>query len=336
MQRQHQSETKNAITTSNKENAIDQHSPHPIEELQSAIGNRAVNQLLKTQQTISPQPTLQAKFRGLSGELTENLQQQGEVLPKASGGGKKIPEAVQQKMETAFGTDFSDVRIHEGKEAESIGAIAYTRGQNIHFAPGKYDPNSQTGQKLLGHELTHVMQQQAGQVAAPQGKDIPINVEPQLEHEADVLGAKAAQGKQVQVAGAGTRLESTVALDAGQVVQCGRTPGLLKTPARHLKKKLLALHGLGHALAGNLNRAVAISRQIKRIEQKLNADKMRRNPPNFKSTVDEMNSSSQVSGLAEGEEQLQEFQQELASLGESESEKEGSLTEEEKFEIKEG
>jgi hypothetical protein len=46
MQRQHQSKTKNAIASSNRENAIARSSTHPIEELQSAIGNRAVNQLL--------------------------------------------------------------------------------------------------------------------------------------------------------------------------------------------------------------------------------------------------------------------------------------------------
>jgi Domain of unknown function (DUF4157)/Acetyltransferase (GNAT) domain len=195
---------------------IAQHFPHPIEQLQSAIGNRAVNRLLANQPTVQAKPL----FRGWSHEFTQNLQQSSERLPDVSGGGKTMPEAIKQKMETAFGKDFSDVRIHEGKEAESIGAIAYTRGRDIHFAPGQYNPISQKGQELLGHELAHVVQQQAGQVAMPQGKGVPINADRRLENEADVLGTKVAQGDRVQVAGSETRLGHSVALDTGEVVQC--------------------------------------------------------------------------------------------------------------------
>jgi hypothetical protein len=128
----------------------------------------------------------------------------------SSGSGKALPKAVQRKMESAFGTSLGDVRIHEGPEAKSIGAVAYTRGSNIHFQPGKYDPNSQSGQQLLGHELTHVVQQRAGQVATPQGKGAPINADPQLEAEADTMGAKAASGQPAQVSGTGTGIQRMV------------------------------------------------------------------------------------------------------------------------------
>ena len=57
------------------------------------------------------------------------------LQPKS--GGQAIPDQVRAKMETAFGMDFSDVRVHIGQEASSIGAIAYTWGTNIHFAPGR-------------------------------------------------------------------------------------------------------------------------------------------------------------------------------------------------------
>jgi hypothetical protein len=65
MERQHLSQTKNTIASSNRESAIARSSTHPVEELQGAIGNRAVNKLLANQ------PTLQAKpmFAGLSREL---------------------------------------------------------------------------------------------------------------------------------------------------------------------------------------------------------------------------------------------------------------------------
>jgi hypothetical protein len=67
MERQHLSKTKKAIAASNREitEGITRYSPHPIEELQSAIGNRAVNQLLANQPTLQTKPM----FRGLSHEL---------------------------------------------------------------------------------------------------------------------------------------------------------------------------------------------------------------------------------------------------------------------------
>ncbi|HEX2271468.1 MAG TPA: DUF4157 domain-containing protein, partial [Pyrinomonadaceae bacterium] len=73
------------------------------------------------------------------------------LRPKA--GGLPLPTDVRAKMETAFSADFSDVRVHIGHEATSLGAIAYTWGTNIHFAPGQYNPHTIQGQKLLGNEL---------------------------------------------------------------------------------------------------------------------------------------------------------------------------------------
>ncbi len=130
-----------------------------------------------------------------------------QVNLKTNGAGSSLSKPVQQKMSAAFGANFSDVRIHEGAQAKSINALAYTQGNHIHFAPGKYNPTSEDGQKLLGHELTHVVQQRAGRVPIPQGKGTPINADPALEAEADDLGAKAAQGKSVTVAGASSGVQ---------------------------------------------------------------------------------------------------------------------------------
>lgn len=120
---------------------------------------------------------------------------------KASdGSGSPMPAAVQAKMDRAFAADFSAVRIHEGAQAPTVGALAYTEGSNIHFGPGQYRPDTQSGQELLGHELAHVVQQSQGRVqATTQAKGgIAINDDSGLEREADDLGARAARGEQVR------------------------------------------------------------------------------------------------------------------------------------------
>jgi hypothetical protein len=64
--------------------------------------------------------------------------------------------------------DLSDVRVHTdvnaAAAARSVGAEAYTQGNNIYFGPGQYNPGSPGTGKLLAHELTHVVQQRQGGV----------------------------------------------------------------------------------------------------------------------------------------------------------------------------
>jgi hypothetical protein len=110
-------------------------------------------------------------------------------------GGQPLPAAVQRKMETAFGSSFGDVRVHVGREAPSIGALAFTCGNHLYFAPGQYDPQSPHGQRLLGHELAHVVQQRAGRVRNPLGSGIAIIQEPGLEAEAERMGLRAARSR---------------------------------------------------------------------------------------------------------------------------------------------
>ena len=115
-----------------------------------------------------------------------------EVNLQRKSGGWTLPKEVQTKMESALGGDFSDVRIHVGSEVASIGAIAFTWGSDIHFAPGYYNPHSMQGQQLLGHELSHVLQQRAGRVRNPFGNGTAVVQDHALEAEADRLGMKAA------------------------------------------------------------------------------------------------------------------------------------------------
>ena len=66
-------------------------------------------------------------------------------------------------MESRFGFDFANVRIHTGPDAtesaESINALAYTIGNQITFGEGRYKPHTVEGRQLLAHELTNVTQQ---------------------------------------------------------------------------------------------------------------------------------------------------------------------------------
>ncbi|NMM50761.1 eCIS core domain-containing protein [Marinigracilibium pacificum] len=106
-------------------------------------------------------------------------------------------ENVIQKMEASFGTSFSDVNVHkDSSEATNIGAKAFTRGSDVHFAPGQYNPASKSGQELIGHELAHVVQQRQGRVKpTTQVNGTQINDNPTLEIEADEMGRKAVQFK---------------------------------------------------------------------------------------------------------------------------------------------
>jgi GNAT superfamily N-acetyltransferase len=113
-------------------------------------------------------------------------------LGLASSGGRPLPEAVRGKMEAALGADFSNVRVYVGPQAERIGAIAFTVGSDIYFAPGRFQPDTAHGQQLLGHELAHVVQQRAGRVRNPLGSGLAVVQDHALEAEADRLGRHAA------------------------------------------------------------------------------------------------------------------------------------------------
>ncbi|MEV6874279.1 DUF4157 domain-containing protein [Amycolatopsis sp. NPDC051128] len=85
-----------------------------------------------------------------------------------SGGGAPLDTETRSDMETRFGQDFGDVRVHTDgaahESAKSVNAQAYTVGSNIVFQRDKYDPSSEGGKHMLAHELTHVVQQRSGPV----------------------------------------------------------------------------------------------------------------------------------------------------------------------------
>jgi hypothetical protein len=84
-------------------------------------------------------------------------------IESTRGGGATMPANTKSFMESRFGADFSNVRIHSGNYASQLSgelnAQAFTVGNDIYFNEGKFLPESSEGKHLLAHELTHTMQQ---------------------------------------------------------------------------------------------------------------------------------------------------------------------------------
>jgi hypothetical protein len=83
-----------------------------------------------------------------------------------SGGGQALSDSERSFFEPRLGHDLSGVRVHTGstaaETAKSVNARAFTKGSDIVFGQGEYSPGTETGKRLMGHELTHVIQQGGG------------------------------------------------------------------------------------------------------------------------------------------------------------------------------
>jgi hypothetical protein len=97
-----------------------------------------------------------------------------------SGGGQPLPRSARDFFEPRFGFDFGHVRLHtDAKAAESARAVnaqAYTVGHDVMFAAGQYKPGTMNGNRLLAHELTHVVQQSWSPGLMPGLQRQPANV----------------------------------------------------------------------------------------------------------------------------------------------------------------
>lgn len=78
-------------------------------------------------------------------------------------GGRPLDERVRAAMQARFGRDLGEVRVHpEAAAASALGVQAFTRGRDMYFAPGRSAPATVDGERLLAHELAHVVQQDGG------------------------------------------------------------------------------------------------------------------------------------------------------------------------------
>jgi len=110
--------------------------------------------------------------------------QSPENLNPNAGVEKHLPDDLRSKVESHFGYSLDNVQMRESSDVDSIGAKAYTKGSTIHFAPGQFQPESAIGQKMIGHEVAHVLQQANGGI----GDAGELNLSDSHEHSADIHG----------------------------------------------------------------------------------------------------------------------------------------------------
>ena len=124
--------------------------------LQRRYGNRYVQRL------VGPESGLER-----DGSAARDVES---AIESTRGGGQSLDGGAQARIGRALNADFSGVRVHTNAQADglnqSLGARAFTVGQDIYFRRGEYDPGSSNGRELLAHELTHVVQQNPGTMQA--------------------------------------------------------------------------------------------------------------------------------------------------------------------------
>jgi hypothetical protein len=118
-------------------------------------------------------------------------------IPKQ--GGRPLPPADRLPFEQTFGHRFEHVKVHTTPSADSaarqLGAGAFTVGHDIYFRSDSYAPGTPQGDRVLAHELTHVVQHDQGRVPRPShpGDSVSRPSDP-LEVEAYSREGSAAQG----------------------------------------------------------------------------------------------------------------------------------------------
>jgi hypothetical protein len=108
---------------------------------------------------------------------TQEEEQEAFKLPASAG--DKLPDVLRAKFEAAFGHDFSHVRVHTtssaAKASKDLHAHAFAVGSDIYFGPGEWAPGTRSGDKLLAHELTHVVQHDEGRLPTGGGVSSPTD-----------------------------------------------------------------------------------------------------------------------------------------------------------------
>jgi len=110
----------------------------------------------------------------------------GNIDLRSSGRSLKLPEVLRERVQSQFGFSPESIRIKESPQIADMGAKAMAQGNIISFAPGKFDPYTESGQSLIGHELSHIVQQAKGLGSNIEGSNIHYN--PSSESASDAAG----------------------------------------------------------------------------------------------------------------------------------------------------
>ena len=166
------------------------------------VDNRMVNTLLqrvgledeegfqmKTAQLQSDEEedTLQGKFEPTVQRVeddAEGVQMKSDTVCQQKPNNTGLPDNLKAGVESLSGFSMDDVKVHyNSSQPATVQALAYTQGTDIHVAPGQ--------EMHLPHEAWHVAQQLAGRVEpTTEVGGMPVNDNIDLEHEADVMGAR--------------------------------------------------------------------------------------------------------------------------------------------------
>jgi hypothetical protein len=174
--------------------------------LGSALGNAAVQRLVdgaRVQRESEPEEdpeegSVQAKHDGPMGAAGGPVPAAvAQRIDASRGGGSALDSGTRGRMEPALGASLDGVRVHVGSESDdlnhSLGAKAFTTGDDVFVRSDQYSPSSSSGQELLAHEVTHVAQQRTMSSAGPMTVGA---AEDSSEHEADSVARSVMNASQ--------------------------------------------------------------------------------------------------------------------------------------------
>ncbi|RPI78378.1 MAG: DUF4157 domain-containing protein, partial [Chloroflexi bacterium] len=114
----------------------------------------------------APEEEEEIQTKSGSGDSSSGFEVSGALedrLKAGQGSGRPLPDDVRAFMEPRFGADFSGVNLHTGGESaqmnKTLNALAFTHGKDIYLGENSPAPGTPSGNRLLAHELTHVIQQ---------------------------------------------------------------------------------------------------------------------------------------------------------------------------------
>ena len=152
----------------------------PLHDLVSNVGNRAFGGAIARSQGAGIMPT---------GEVHPEVQS---TIDRTRGNGSGLDKGVASKLSPSLG-DLSDVRVHTDDTSHdlnhAVSAKAFATGSDVYFAKDQYKPNTTDGDKLIAHELAHVVQQRGAPTSGPLTVSNPGDA---MENEADAVAGKIA------------------------------------------------------------------------------------------------------------------------------------------------